>query len=801
MKETVPHPTEEEPTFPSPQYLRCRVFNQAKSRPLKGIAMALTGWDDSDRSFDLGLLASDQQGYLSFTLDRCWRTGEWKKLALYPQGNPTLSQDVLSFISEEGSPTLFQFDVKEKDLACLVFNPDLPSYQDPGLDDWALSPKSFTHQPDLPIGKEECKALVPNNLASRNFDFVQIVKAPEDTIRLTADQKDCPPLEVKTGLALHFQMVWRPLGFSLGDLVYTLPLAPCESVQLAVIDWSRESSASRRENTRLTEAQVQEMHRDRTIEETIRGTVKEASFGFSRATQLGGLLGLTIPGTGAIQVNGQTTSGTSLQAGIRTISSGTLNRLSDHLTQSARAVRDLRSVVITQASQQERETVHTRKICNHNHCHTLTVMYYEILKNYRVTTRFIGTRKVVLIRYPITTFDLEKALCHRHILEPALLDPGLAECFAAGERVLHLYGDESGDPADPGEQVMLNNIKVTISIGNNGTEAEFYLLVNGNSYLLPKKTRYRKHKDYTLSLSFPETPVAGIKTIGLLLKGIGMRAKVNYMKAVYTSPQVPGEHLLGHIPYNKIFKIRHQDSRSVTPQIPNLPQPEPPEEPAGEDMEREDRACAKRLVAHLNCNQLHYNRALWLGEDRGEREIRFSKYPYPGGGTLLDQIENLPVGVVGDWVAFPQAGSQLQPPRRPQCEQRWIHLPAKGVFAEALLGNCNACEVIDETRYWDWKKDDCCCDASDITIETGSRAQNLSGLAPTGVPNNAILSFNTPSEPSAVANALAALTKGDLFTNAQAMDSLAKLLAALGKTAGDIAGNLKDGKEEKEENP
>src|SRR5205823_2949055 len=31
-----------------------------------------------------------------------------------------------------------------------------------------------------------------------------------------------------------------------------------------------------------------------------------------------------------------------------------------------------------------------------------------------------------------------------------------------------------------------------------------------------------------------------------------------------------------------------------------------------------------------------------------------------------------------------------------------VSLPTRGVFAEAVMGACNACEQIDDTRFWRW---------------------------------------------------------------------------------------------------
>jgi hypothetical protein len=52
---------------------------------------------------------------------------------------------------------------------------------------------------------------------------------------------------VAHGHLLHFKQVWRADGYSLGDLLYSLPLAPCQKKEIAVIDWERQETATRTE--------------------------------------------------------------------------------------------------------------------------------------------------------------------------------------------------------------------------------------------------------------------------------------------------------------------------------------------------------------------------------------------------------------------------------------------------------------------------------------------------------------------------------------------------------------------------
>ena len=90
--------------------------------------------------------------------------------------------------------------------------------------------------------------------------------------------------------------------------------------------------------------------------------------------------------------------------------------------------------------------------------------------------------------------------------------------------------------------------------------------------------------------------------------------------------------------------------------------------------------------------------------------------PDAGGRSVASVVENRVIGVVGNSLVMPVApGQKLDPtyefadatPRDlrhlyasdPVPPMR-ISLPTPGVYAEAVPGSCNACEMIDDTRFW-----------------------------------------------------------------------------------------------------
>src|SRR5262249_11690553 len=141
----------------------------------------------------------------------------------------------------------------------------IPSIQRPSLADWRISPASFALNPQLLVGQDACESIVPSNLSTREFRFHQIVRqAPVDSGARTN-----LPGRLTAAFLYEYRMGWQPIGHGLGQVAYSLPLAPCESVNIAVVDWSRRDVASRNEDLSVQEQLLHNLHRDRSIEETI----------------------------------------------------------------------------------------------------------------------------------------------------------------------------------------------------------------------------------------------------------------------------------------------------------------------------------------------------------------------------------------------------------------------------------------------------------------------------------------------------------------------------------------------------
>jgi hypothetical protein len=303
-------------------------------------------------SYPLGYLATDHVGYASFDLthfpdgnvfDTNNVNGPDRReyaVFVYPMGKDGSRFDVLeqARLTKDAifAKLVIDAPVFEVDLKAL----NLPSMQKPSLVDWYFSPGSFAAKPEFLVGEDGCEQLFPAQLALQQFSFRQVVrvgKAP-DGFKI--------PSEFKFGYVDEYRASWYSLGHSLGEILYSLPLAPGESVKLAVIDWSWDSLTKRDETTKLTEEVLHQTHRDRTITETVKATLEEWQRGGSA---MGGLATSASIPLGNVLISGASSLGGaySTSSGSRDLAAENVQRLSDGFSQASSAQREINPGFLT----------------------------------------------------------------------------------------------------------------------------------------------------------------------------------------------------------------------------------------------------------------------------------------------------------------------------------------------------------------------------------------------------------------------------------------------------------------------
>jgi len=819
----------------------------------------------------MGILATDHAGYLSFDLSRLPDTVynelltsiEARRLDpeakldttiwVYPMAQEEHRFDALAQGRFAHDAILLKIQLDAPELPGIMKNYGILSLQNPDLTDWRLSPGSFASNPAALVGQDGCETLLPANVAQQEFHFYQVLRLidPGANLNLPAPLND----QIKLGLVHEYRLAWYPLGHSLGQILYSLPLAPGESVNLAVIDWSRQDTTQRTEQTKLDEQLIHDQHRDRTITETVRGAVGEfqegssfmagAAMSVGASTAAGAAIGSVVPGIGtaigagvgllaglALSIGGSSSD----SSGSRSVASNTVQKLSDNISQASSAMRELQSTVVVQSTQSEREAIETRTVVNYNHSHTLTVLYYEVLRHFRVVTELARRRPAVLVRLKTHWFDgtttVQEALEHRAALEAALLDTKFAGGFDSVER-LNRLGKPWADftkplpqlaapPPDPSFPPLFHYFTFEMTTGGFHREQDNHkssveirstlLFEDGASVHLvnidggPVLTNFGAFSEADKVNKFTAVPqgvatVPGAKITGIRLAvGVfptdGDTAKVSFSHIKLTAMDAagpPGVLILDQ-PYENghliITNVNDEMGRVLV--LPTLrPLPAPPPTYAAADVA--DHAKGMELLAHLTRHNGFYSRAILLGQNPVERASDLDGIKFPDGSTALDHLESRPLEVLGNYVAYPCSDGNwtrkvldlLEPAEEAldmPIEERLVTLPTRGVFAEAKLGHCNASEEIDNTRFWDWQQSPIPHMAPEIApVQPVSPQPQQQNVSPTPFPASLVNIVNPPNapDPTGMAAVLNLLGTSNIFRDMSGRAEVAQLLGKL----------------------
>lgn len=801
----------------------------------------------------LGLLGTDHAGYASFDLgvlrtpevvaalyrEKVVEPGDPAEVGLahlwvLPFADALLIVDALRNGDIGPHVIALRLEFDERRLDGRLLDRPMASMQNPNILDWRMSPGSFTLAGALLVGEDGCETLLPSNLSTQQFRFRQVARVAgrilesrtEIASNQGSDHRRQGTIErYRLGHVFDYTTEWFAIGHSLGALSYSLPLAPGEVVKLAIVDWSRSDAGSRTEDTGFSESLVHDQLRDRTLTESVHAVLDEWQRG---GTIMGGVAASGGYGGGGMGVGaaGSLGGAYTTSSGTRDLTADTSQHVADAFHQASSAMRELRSTVVVQNEQAETSHVQTRIVANYNHGHALTMLYYEVLRHYRVVTRLASVRLAVLLDYAgrKTNFrDEGLLLAYRREIEDVLLDERLRACFdslATVQQGRAAFEEAKAKPKapEPGD-AYIDHLAVTFTTGSGGSGgtdgAPFVDLAytdggTSNTWQIEPNdesdARRLGHPGYN---DFEQGDVG---TYGLhpqspfqwkMLRGfvVGLDGggdwRLDHIKLEgFTAA---GDRIL-------LFDADYgQDlpNDTTTTEFGTLkPPPGPPPPAIDTFVSQVDLQKVDLLMRHLEAHRYHYDRALWLDENANSRASSFEALTL-GGQPLLDLIENRAVELSGDWMAFPvAAGSNTQVARAFEWRdedpatpadafvEQLLTLPTRGVFAEAKLGHCNANEVIDDTRFWDWQKSPIPYQAPDITgADAGSRYQAPTGLTPTPFPQSLVNIVNPPTlpDPTGLSDALEVLGTPNVFRDMSAAQEVGTLLGKLSDNATSLA--------------
>ena len=662
------------------------------------------------------------------------------------------------------------------------------------------------------------------------------------------------------GHLLHFKQEWIADGYSMGRLLYSLPLAPGQKKQIAVLDWERRESAVRQESLQEQESLTATVSRDRDIGEMVNSVLSESARGGSSADTdsfaggigIGAILG---PVGGLLGIGGGSSSASSSawQNSSRNVAANSLQTLRDRTSQAAAAMRAQRSTVIQSVAQGERVSVTTETVANYNHCHAMTVEYFEVLRHLIVRQRLTDVQECLFVPLQMSRFDRAKALRWRHTLQPCMPTRDLRAGFDALERIDNHYEGSDlpvGTYADQTLDYVEGDLTLRFQLARPRDKDDNFDPVNWGWFakLIPSLSAEEQYKTFLKDQQFKDRifleqygPRIARAFVDLLrfhwidnndaehplpidttllsnfvndrqlsvslrlddaLSGIA-RKNIKFIKisefalinGVYISlfDVLPGSSRVivegGNMSYRTrhssgyLFRngnIRNDITGSDAVRIYTPLNSAELRNPREEDKER-----ARRLLDNLNENIERYHHALWwrMSPDRRYMLLDGFEAPHSGGRSVASVVENRLIGLVGNSMIMPVArGFHLDPtynqdkenpvdlldhyqPNTP-IEPVRVAIPTRGVYAEAVMGACNSCEVKEEERFWRWEESPIPDNPPAILpVSTDSRRADPPDMTAKDFPSPIIAMQNAPAapDPSGLSAALSLLGQPNLF--------------------------------------
>ncbi|RKH04979.1 hypothetical protein [Corallococcus carmarthensis] len=243
-------------------------------------------------------------------------------------------------------------------------------------------------------------------------------------------------VSIATGHLLHYKSVFKADGYSLGDLLYSLPLAPGQKKEIVVFDASHTLSGAESQALTQGERLASDLVNERVIASQLAGSIREAVRASSSANTSGISAGFGTGGSGAGGAGAFSGSGSAVlgvaggvanananaaQDSTRDVSQFFNEKLRQSIMQNAESYRQLTASVITTVQEGQRYAVTSEVVANHNHCHALTMMYFEVLRHFAIFQELSAVEECVFVPLLMTHFTTQNIFKWRDVLASHLL--------------------------------------------------------------------------------------------------------------------------------------------------------------------------------------------------------------------------------------------------------------------------------------------------------------------------------------------------------------------------------------------
>jgi hypothetical protein len=642
------------------------------------------------------------------------------------------------------------------------------------------------------------------------------------------------------GYVLKMHQTWIPVGLSLGDLIYSLPLAPGEQQRVAVFEQRQTQGVLEAETLSIDELQSYSEVADNSTLAIYNSAYREAASGgssmsseSSTASAGGGasvsFFGLfSAGGGGGYSSNSASGQTSSWQQGSKDYASSTAQNFHSSLGRHAAASRRSARTGMRLATATDSEEVTTRVVTNHNHGHALTMQWWEVLRHFSVSSSIDDVQLVCFVPFdlvdflpsgqprtlPATGYNYSRdtllarydvMLRHADVLAYELryrsdYEFGLRLLREfAGNPTMGVQDATSGTAEDEvhfsvtGTFLPFEDVSVTL-VGKSGLRVGPVRLQppSGISELTPGQFETGDALLDALRSRRNDTGQGVVLKATFSLPEFLSRADIarfeisrSFRRLVYQlkEPSFSLQTLVDVLEARQAGSVSYQAgtleselggplvwdvNAYIDPSGPNLANADSGPQNAermggslpvaalrvGPVLSFANLLRIEGVFQHVLSNATRYSKAVWMSLLPEERAIMLERYTIgvPNGGfqdptqevPLLNCVANEVLGYFGNSAVMPffvpeEVARDLKITTRQIQEAIYkfhrqgflaprssITLPAHGTLGEAVLGDCDSCEKIDLTRFWNWQ--DSPADAAGDPSAAGFKGDTLTGV-------------------------------------------------------------------------
>jgi GH25 family lysozyme M1 (1,4-beta-N-acetylmuramidase) len=572
------------------------------------------------------------------------------------------------------------------------------------------------HQQAMPAGYQDVLRGLPRGRTILDAD---------NPVQWESDISRYQATTVARGHILEYRMRWRSNGYSLGTVAKTLTLAPRQAKRIQQIDFRRSELSQRQESTQLADQVSDSLTRERDYDDAVKANLSEWERGASSSSTEAGAGGFGFATAGFVIGGGggaSNASSSSSQEGGRRTSAAEDQRLRDSIRRYGDSLRKFDSTVVTEVTEEETVTGTTEIVRNVNYGHSLTVIYYQILRHLKVETAISAVRECVFVPLPITAFTIARAYRWRDAIRAGLRDRTYLGAITYLKDVLTGFAQSDVPPGRRSDQPVryLTGslfLRIAVERPRDKDDGSFnpatwalmspYLGTPALAIYTQLKAIDEAQRDAafqsqhapgvaanwvnTLRVSAGATPVPADFTVATAYR-FNTVVRVDFTATIPAGTPITRETLSGikvsatrDLPPGSVANLTNlsftydtdQFQRTVTgaAHTDDLVLPETGvHDPAGatvvnvpdswerQDIRAEMTRAVQNLIEHLNAYVVYYSNWIWWTMDRNQLFMLLDGFFVPGTNqvSIASVVERDPIAIIGNAIVFRvSAGSFL----------------------------------------------------------------------------------------------------------------------------------------------